>query len=325
MVKMIGESKRVFKGDYPHPLTNMDLKVFTDYAERVMNMETSDYNKNSCNKERDRKKPYSTYKLTEPVDMWGDYAEVRVLKCWNSPKRFLNKVETLRVLTCVKSENTHGSWEYGDMDWLAIASLISEGKLVETQRDSDWSIFEFRGVLQTMIAETKKEPEACYSHLARQLYELLETGRKNNLSFDKLKELAIQSSDDIKDFSELVQETQKKDEKPYVAFGYTTRNKTINHLLSDLSQAFEGCDESEIGFLLTYVLKVLTSVKKRQAKDSNNVDDFISRSGETGMIELMFALLEESKELEKVVERFMQGDINNKGVIDYEKSDIPKA
>ena len=314
-------SNKVFKGDYPHPMENMDKDLFMDYANNIMNMKEEDYNKNSCKQERKKENPYATFKLLEPNDAWGAHAEIRVLKCWGSPKHFLDDESTLRVLTCVKSENTHGSWEYGDMDWLALAMLIVEGKLSEIQRDLDWSLFEFRGVVQKCIQEAKVEPEKAYFMCSSQLYQLIEEGRKNNLSYNELKSVAIQSTTKLKDSRDVIDEIQSEKGENRVAFGYTTKNKMINSLLEDISDMFHGSSSDEIGFVLTFLARVMNKVKKQQAKQSETHEDFKSRSEATGVIELMFSIMEESKMLESKTEEFMSK--THKGG-EYGK-DIPKA
>ena len=319
------KKEKVLKGDYPHPMTNMDKEHFCDYANGVMSMKEDEYNKNSCNKERDKENPYATFKLVEPNDVWGTHAEVRVLKCWGSPKTFLDNKSTLRVLTCIKSEATHGTWEYGDMDWLALGMLIIDGKLVEIQRDVEWSLYEFRGVLQKCIEEAKVSPKRAYYMVSSQLYRLVEEGKKNNLSYDELRDVAIKSTTKLQDSRDIIDDIQKEKGEHRVAFGYTSGNKMINTILEDVSDMFEGSSDDEVGFVLTFLARVMDKVKREQAKQSDTHEDFISRGQATGVIELMFAIMEESKVLESKTEEFMKLTQQAKGGNAYGNDEIPKA
>ena len=84
---------------------------------------------------------------------------------------------------------------------------------------------------------------------------------------------------------------------------------------------FHGSSSDEIGFVLTFLARVMNKVKKQQAKQSETHEDFKSRSEATGVIELMFSIMEESKMLESKTEEFMSK--THKGG-EYGK-DIPKA
>tara|TARA_R100001082_G_scaffold110233_1_gene89584 strand:- start:1162 stop:2121 length:960 start_codon:yes stop_codon:yes gene_type:complete len=310
----------VLKGDYPHPMVNMDKEHFVKYADAIMNMNEDEYNSNSCEQEREFENPYATYKLVGSHDLWGTHAEVRVLKCKQNPDTFLSDEKALLVKTLLKSESTNDEWKFGTMEWFDIAKLIVEGKLVETQRDVEWSVYEFKGVLQKCISEAKVSPKKAYYMVSSQLFELCDTAQRNNLNFDEVREVAIMSTNEKKDGKELIQKLVKDKGEEYIAWKYTSKDETINRLLEDVSEMFCGSSTDEVGFMLTFVARVLDKVKREQVESSQDEKEFRARTKATGVIEIMFALMEETKSLDNKVEEFMtitKGGINGK--------DIPKA
>ena len=304
------------KSQYPHPMQNQSQEDFMDYAEYIMKMPESDFNKNNCSELRDNSKPYSTYEAIEESLEFKKGAQIKILQCENNPDTFMNSEHLhLQLKVSIKHPNRKKGfkWENGKLTWFTILERLHKGTLKEIQRDVQWGIFEYKGILSQAIKVQMEKPIICHQKFLTQLIELVETGRKCNLSYSSLKKLAINSSNNEVDFSESVQEHCQEKGIEYVAFGYTSKNSEINSLLSDLSTVLQASSNSEIKCMLAFMIRTMGSVKESQAKSSENAQDFKERVESSSAVELMCAIIEESKIVQENLELYItkeKGEIN---------------
>ena len=295
---------------YPHPMQNQSQEDFMDYAEYIMEMTEKDFNINNCSEKMSLDIPYVTYEAIEESIEFKKGAQVKILKAQNNPDTFMvdhddrNQQNSLwldvSILTGGDSE-----WEDGSLPWNTILKRLHKGTLKEIQRNVKWGIFEYKGILQASIRIKEDSPMHCHQHFISQLIELMETGRKNNLPYETLKRLAINSSKNREDFSESVLAYCTEKGIEFTAFGYTSTDEEINSLLSDVSMMLESSSKNEVKMILAFMCRTMGSVKKSQASSSQNAEEFKNRVESSGHMEVMCAIIEESKIVEENLESYI--------------------
>jgi len=298
------------KSQYPHPMQNQTQDDFMNYAEYIMEMPEEEFNTNNCSEKRSLDMPYVTYEAIEESIEFKKGAQVKILKSQNNPDSFMvdadniSKHDSLWVdVSILTSEDSE--WEDGNIPWNTILKRLHKGTLKEVQRDVKWGIFEYKGILQASIRLKNESPMGAHTKYLTQLIELIETGRKCNLSYKILRELAINSSQNEVDFSTSVQEHCKEKGLEFIAFGFTSTDTEINSLLSDVSMVLESSSNNEIKVMLAFVCRALGAVKKSQASSSRNAEEFKNRVQSSGHMEVMCAIIEESKVVEENLESFI--------------------
>jgi hypothetical protein len=296
------------KSHYPHPMENQSQDDFMEYSEHIIDMEEKDFNLNNCSERRDFDLPYVTYEAIEDTVEFNKGAQVKILKAQNTPETFMTDNESREKslwidVSIVTSEGN--KWENGELPWNTILERLHNGSLKEVQRDVQWGIFEYKGILHASIKKSNKPPKECHGIFMTQLVELVEVGKKANLPYDKLKELAINSSSNEVDFQESVQKHCRENNIEFLSFSYRTDNDEINSLLNDVSMVLESSSNNEIKMMLAFVCRTMGSVKKSQASSSTTAEEFKTRVESSGHMEVMFAIIEESKVVQENLELYI--------------------
>lgn len=229
-----------------NPVKNFSKEQFLEYSEKACNVTMKTLNLNTCNKERKVDSPYVSFKLTKTHEIYGDNAEFRVLKFWNSPKSLkeLTPSNTSRIMTAVKSDATYGSWEYGDMYFADLARLIAGGYIKETQRDIDYSLYEWRMSIYHISLRDDRKEESVLKEYRKDIIESLEAIRDNGMSWEETKE--SMSSGDFDG-----------------VFSYSTENPVINSGLKFLAQSFHHSEDIEVETLLKFLNNVIMRYKSK--------------------------------------------------------------
>jgi hypothetical protein len=269
-----------------NPVSNFSKEQFLEYSEKACKITMETLNVNTCNKERKVDNPYVSFKLTKPHDIYGENAEFRVLKFWNSPKALkeLTQANTSRIMTAVKSDATHGSWEYGDMYFADMCVLIMDGYVKEIQRDVDYSLYEWRMSIYHMALKDDRKEINVLKEYREDVIHSLEAITESKMSWEETKEaMSNREVDEV--------------------FSYSTDNKIINSSLSFLSQSFNHSQPMEIETLLKFLNNVIMRYKSKHIAflNANNKDVTAKSLGD--MANPMDMILSVETELENLKEQ----------------------
>tara|TARA_R100000900_G_scaffold142385_2_gene124152 strand:- start:2008 stop:2895 length:888 start_codon:yes stop_codon:yes gene_type:complete len=233
-----------------NPVQNFSKEQFLEYSKKACEITMDTLNINTCKKERKVDNPYITYELTKEHEIYGTNAEFRVLKCWNSPKALkeLTSSNTARIMTAVKSDATYGSWEYGDMYFADLAKLIAKGYLKETQRDVDYSLYEWRMSIYHISLRDDREESLVLKEYLKDISDTLEAISESKMSWEQTKQ-AMSEGDSQEVFS------------------FTSENPMINEGLRFLSQSFTFSKEIEVETFLKFFSNVITRVKTEHIEE----------------------------------------------------------
>jgi hypothetical protein len=266
-----------------NPASNFSKEQFLEYSKKACKITMETLNINTCNKERKVDNPYVSFKLTKPHDIYGENAEFRVLKFWNSPKALkeLTQSNTSRIMTAVKSDATHGSWEYGDMYFADMCVLIMDGYVKEIQRDVDYSLYEWRMSIYHMALKDDRKEINVLKEYREDVREALEAITESKMSWEETKEaMSNREVDEV--------------------FSYSTDNKIINSSLRFLSQSFNHSQPIEVETLLKFLNNVIMRYKSKHMAflKANNKD--ITAKSLSDMANPMDMILSVETELENL-------------------------
>lgn len=233
-----------------NPVQNFSKEQFLEYSKKACEITMDTLNINTCKKERKVDNPYITYELTKEHEIYGTNAEFRVLKCWNSPKALkeLTSSNLARIMTAVKSDATYGSWEYGDMYFADLAKLIAKGYLKETQRDVDYSLYEWRMSIYHISLRDDREESLVLKEYLQDISDTLEAISESKMSWEQTKQ-AMSEGDSQEVFS------------------FNSENPMINEGLRFLSQSFTFSKEIEVQTFLKFFSNVITRVKTEHIEE----------------------------------------------------------
>tara|TARA_R100001594_G_scaffold137042_1_gene179805 strand:- start:17141 stop:18037 length:897 start_codon:yes stop_codon:yes gene_type:complete len=279
-----------------NPTENMTKEDYVKYTKECSEVTIDTLNKNTCNKQREVKNPYQTYKLVRNHDLYGKNAEFRVLRFYQAPKslKFFSMENDARILTAVKSDATFGSWEVGDMYFRDLAHLLMEGFIEETQRTIEYSLYEWRmAIYHASLSEDREEINVLNEYkldIAKTLHAIIE----GNLSWKEVKE----------QFDGQIEATSK-------GFNYQSSDKVINSKLNLLSESFGHAEDREVKMLLSFINNVIARYKVKHI-------EMIEERGETPTPSLLNELsnpidialaIEEELEVIKVALKSASADI----------------
>ena len=227
-----------------NPVQNFSKEQFIEYSKKASEITMDTLNINTCKKERKVDNPYITFELTKKHEIYGENAEFRVLKFWNSPKALkeLTSSNLSRIMTAVKSDSTYGSWEYGDMYFADIAKLIAQGYVKETQRDVDYSLYEWRMSVYHCSLRDDTDESIVLKEFHQDIINTLKHITETEMSWEEVKGCMVTGDLDG-------------------VFEYTTENATINEGLRFLSRSFTFSQDIEVETLLKFFNNVITRVK----------------------------------------------------------------
>ena len=277
-----------------NPVQNFSEEQFLDYSKKACKITMDTLNVNTCKKERKVDNPYITFELTKEHEIYGENAEFRVLKCWKSPKALkeLTSSNTARIMTAVKSDATYGSWEYGDMYFADLAKLIAKGYLRETQRDVDYSLYEWRMSIYHISLRDDRKESLVLQEYHNDIVETLEAISESKMSWKDTKKAMSKG-----DFQGV--------------FDYTTENEVINEGLRFLSQTFTFSKEIEVETLLKFFSNVVTRYKTEHIemlRRQKIVPTPESLGNLANPQDIANAISKELKNLETQVENGMKGN-----------------
>jgi len=305
-----------------HPLVRFSEEQFDEYLERAMKVDDKSLNKNSCNKQRNVSNPYVSFKAIQPTKEWGESAEIRVLKFHQSPKALkeLSEKNNARVLVAVKSENTYGNWEYGDMYFWQLAEHILSENVEELQRDVDYGMYEWRMSIyhhsfSEQIEETKALEEAKH-----QVSQIIGEMLTKNVSFSKLKERFIKG----------LEEKENRGKYRDKTWDYRSEDDKVNSHISFLCDSFHNMEHIEVALITAFLEHAIVRFKGEQIDRLQGGDrqkrikhsDMKELVNQTGVIDIINSFREELDDMEEQYKRHFQDAQNYGG---YDGNEIAKA
>ena len=305
-----------------HPLVRFSEEQFDEYLERAMKVDDKSLNKNSCNKQRNVSNPYVSFKAVKPTKEWGESAEIRVLKIHQSPKALkeLSSENNARVLVAVKSENTYGNWEYGDMYFWQLAEHILSENVEELQRDVDYGMYEWRmSIYHRSFAEQIEEAKAL-EEAKQQVSQIIGEMLTKNVPFSKLKERFIKG----------LEEQENRGKYRDKTWDYRSEDEQVNSHIAFLCDSFHNMEHVEVAIITAFLEKAIVRFKGEQIERIQGGDrqkrikhsDMKELVCQTGVIDIIDGFRKELDYLEEQYKEHFQDAQNYGG---YDGNEIAKA
>lgn len=302
-----------------HPLVRFNEKQFDEYVERAMKVDDKSLNKNSCNKQRNVSNPYVSYKAIQPTKEWGESAEIRVLKFHQSPKALkeLSRENNARVLVAVKSENTYGNWEYGDMYFWQLAEHILKENVEELQRDVDYGMYEWRlSIYHRSFAEQIEETKAL-AQAKQQVSEFIGEMLTGNMSFAKLKEQFLKNLDKKQEMLKNRADGQYRDK----TWDYKSEDDRVNSHIAFLCDSFHNMEHIEVALITAFLESAIVRFKGAQIDRLQGGDrqkrikhsDMLELVNQTGVIDIIDGFRKELDYMEDQYKEHFQDAQNYAG------------
>tara|TARA_R100000458_G_C8238959_1_gene218529 strand:+ start:87 stop:1025 length:939 start_codon:yes stop_codon:yes gene_type:complete len=293
------------------PIAHFSEAQTIEYCSRAIKIDDKSLNKNTCNSQREVKNPYVSYKSVKPTSEWGNSAEIRVLRFYNSPKslKALSRKNVSRVLVAVKSENTYGNWEFGDMYFWQIAEYLANNDIEEIQRDVEYGLYEFRmSIFHYAMAEEKSEDKVMLM-LQQDTEKLLKDITSGEINFEEFKHNLNKTRD-------MIINEARGGNSP---FRYRTSNSLINENLSFLSDSFNHMEDFEVEIITTFLEHAIVNIKGEQLKrilagEKRKItpSELKSLVDETGIFDIIEGFKHELSNMEK---QFKQEYVKAGGMI----------